>query len=89
MTNMMMTALAASLLATCAPAAPAVVGGGTGGGTTSGGRTLANGSQISVTTSRTITSRSDEAGQTLMTSVDADVKNASGRVVIRDRKSVV
>ncbi len=81
MTNMMMTALAASLLATCAPAATDVAGGGAGGGT-SAGRTLANGSQISVTTSRTITSRSDEAGQTLMTTVDADVKNASGRVVI-------
>jgi hypothetical protein len=81
MTNMMMTALAASLLATCAPAATDVAGGGAGGGT-SAGRTLANGTQISVTTTRMITSRSDEAGQTLMTTVDADVKNASGRVVI-------
>lgn len=82
MTNMMMAGIAAALLTTCGPPAQNVAGGGTGGDATGGSRKLANGTQISVTTSRTITSRSDEAGQTLMTTVDADVKNASGRVVI-------
>jgi hypothetical protein len=82
MANMMMAGFAAALLATCSQATPPVAGNGAGGGSNGGGRTLANGTQISVTTSRTITSRSDEAGQSLMTTVDADVKNSAGRVVI-------
>lgn len=43
---------------------------------------LAHGATIDVTTSRTISSRSDTAGQSLMTTVDADVKNSYGQVVI-------
>jgi hypothetical protein len=83
MTNMMMAGIAAALLTTCAPAANEQAAGGA-----APNRTLKSGTTIDVTTSRTITSRSDEAGQTLMTTVDADVKNSSGRVVIPAGSSV-
>lgn len=56
-----------------------------GGGNGNGGaatRTLATGATIDVTMGETITSRSNVAGETVTTTVDADVKNASGRVVI-------
>jgi len=45
-------------------------------------RTLAAGSTIDATMSQTLTSRSNKAGETVTTTVDADVKNAAGRVVI-------
>lgn len=87
MTHMLIAGLAAAVLSTCAPATNSV---GTGGsnGSASATRTLKSGATIDVTTSRTITSRSDEAGQTLMTTVDTDVKNAAGRVVIPAGSSV-
>jgi hypothetical protein len=83
MTNMMMAGIAAALLATCAPAANEQATGGA-----APNRTLKSGTTIDVTTSRAITSRSDEAGQVLLTTVDADVKNSSGRVVIPAGSSV-
>lgn len=77
MARMMILGLAAARLMACGqtPEAGAHVN-------TTPNRTLADGTTIDVTTSRTISSRSDEAGQSLMTTVDADVKNSSGRVVI-------
>jgi hypothetical protein len=52
---------------------------GSGSGST---RTLVTGSTIDATMGRTITSRSTKAGETVQTTVDTDVKDASGRVVI-------
>jgi len=83
MTNMMLAGIAAALLATCAPAANEQAT-----SVAAPNRTLKSGTTIDVTTSRTITSRSDEAGQVLLTTVDADVKNSSGRVVIPAGSSV-
>ena len=77
MTRMMIVGLAATRLMACGTATQADAG-----ANAPANRTLAHGATIDVTTSRTITSRSDEAGQSLMTTVDADVKNGSGRVVI-------
>ncbi len=77
MANMMMAGLVAINFLACGPGTPA----GTAG-TTATKTTLANGTTIDVTTSRTITSRTDEAGQSLMTTVDADVKNSAGKIVI-------
>ena len=48
----------------------------------SGTRTLATGATIDATTGRTITSRSTRAGETVLTTVDADVMDRAGRVVI-------
>ena len=45
-------------------------------------RTLASGGTIDATMSETITSRSSKAGETVRTTVDADTKDASGRIVI-------
>jgi hypothetical protein len=45
-------------------------------------RTLPAGSIIAATMSQTITSRSNKVGETVTTTVDADVKDAAGRVVI-------
>lgn len=45
-------------------------------------RTLATGARIDATTGQTITSRSNKAGETMTTTVDHDVTDASGRVVI-------
>ncbi len=45
-------------------------------------RTLASGSTISATTGATVTSRSNKAGETMSTIVDADVKDGAGRTVI-------
>jgi hypothetical protein len=45
-------------------------------------RTLSTGAAFDVTMGETITSRSNKAGETVTTTVDADVKDASGRVVI-------
>jgi hypothetical protein len=84
MTHMMIAGLAVAALSTCAPASNGVGG----SSNVAANRTLKSGTTIDVTTSRTITSRSDEAGQTLMTTVDADVKNSSGRVVIPAGSSV-
>jgi hypothetical protein len=80
MARMMIVGLAAIRLMACGQAAQSPQTGANVN--TSPTRTLAHGTTIDVTTSRTITSRSDEAGQSLMTSVDADVKTSSGRVVI-------
>jgi len=44
--------------------------------------TLASGTAIEVTMGETITSRSNEAGETVTTTVDTDVKNAAGLIVI-------
>jgi hypothetical protein len=44
--------------------------------------TLSSGATLSTTVDREITSRTDKAGQTVSATVAADVKNASGRVVI-------
>jgi hypothetical protein len=76
----MILGLAAARLMACGQAAQSPQAGANVN--TSPTHTLANGATINVTTSRTITSRSDEAGQSLMTTVDADVKNSAGRVVI-------
>jgi hypothetical protein len=43
---------------------------------------LASGATISVTLDQTITSRSNAAGETVMTTVEADVRDEAGRVVI-------
>jgi hypothetical protein len=80
MARMMIVGLAAMRLLACGQSAQSPQAGANVNATPS--RTLAHGTTIDVTTSRTITSRSDEAGQSLMTTVDADVKNSSGRVVI-------
>ncbi len=45
-------------------------------------RSLASGATIDATTRSTITSRSTKPGETVITTVDADVTDASGRVVI-------
>lgn len=79
MTHLMIAGLAAAVLSTCAPAAKDV---STSGSSAPANRSLKSGTTIDVTTSRTITSRSDEAGQVLLTTVDTDVKNSAGRVVI-------
>lgn len=44
--------------------------------------TLGSGTQISATTQRTISSRSDKAGETFTASVVSDVKDSRGRTVI-------
>lgn len=44
--------------------------------------TLSNGTEIEATTGRTISSRNDKAGETFTASIDSDVKDAKGRVVI-------
>lgn len=84
MIRLMIAGIAAAAFSTCAPAANETASGG--GAVAS--KTLKSGTTIDVTTARTITSRSDEAGQTLMTTVDADVKNSAGRVVIPAGSSV-
>jgi len=45
-------------------------------------RSLLTGTTIDVTMGETITSRSNEAGETVTTTVDADIKDGSGRIVI-------
>src|SRR4029450_13251440 len=45
-------------------------------------RTLATGATIDATMGRTITSRSTKPGETVTTTIDADVLDAAGRVVI-------
>jgi hypothetical protein len=45
-------------------------------------RTLATGATIDATMGQTITSRTNKAGETVTTTVDADVKDVAGRVVI-------
>ncbi len=45
-------------------------------------RTLATGATIDATMGRTITSRSTKAGETVTTTIDADILDAAGRVVI-------
>ena len=45
-------------------------------------RTLGAGGVIGATMDQTITSRSSKSGQTVNTTVDADVRNSAGRVVI-------
>jgi hypothetical protein len=45
-------------------------------------RTLASGATIGATTGATVTSRSNKAGETMSTIVDADVKDAAGHIVI-------
>jgi hypothetical protein len=47
-----------------------------------GWRTLAIGSRINATWGRTITSRSNKAGETITSTVTSDVKDGRGRVVI-------
>jgi hypothetical protein len=74
---MMLAGLVAMNFLACGSGAEAVKTGGT-----APNATLANGTTIDVTTSRTITSRTDKVGQSLMTTVDADVKNSAGRVII-------
>jgi hypothetical protein len=80
MTNMMMAGLVAMNFLACGQATPD----GTAGTarTAAASTTLAQGTAIDVTTSRTITSRTDKAGQSLMTTVDADVRNSAGKLVI-------
>jgi len=80
MARMLIAGLAAMRLMACGQAAQSPQAGANVNSTPN--HTLAHGTTIDVTTSRTITSRSDKAGQSLMTTVDADVKNSAGRVVI-------
>lgn len=83
MLRLMIAGLAAAALGTCGPAANEVASSGA-----PASKTLKSGTTIDVTTTRTISSRSDEAGQSLMTTVAADVKNSAGRVVIPAGSSV-
>lgn len=84
MIRLMIAGIAAAAFSTCAPAANETAS----GGGAAASKTLKSGTTIDVTTTRTITSRSDAAGQTLMTTVDADVKNSAGRVAIPAGSSV-
>jgi hypothetical protein len=52
------------------------------GGSAAGTRTLASSAQVNATMDRTITSRSNKAGETVTATVTADVKNQRGQVVI-------
>lgn len=86
MTRTMLVGLALMGLAACDTAkAEPDVSNADGGGKSSGSaatRTLATGTTIDVTMATTITSRSNVAGEKVSTTVDMDVKNATGRVVI-------
>jgi len=77
MANMMMAGLVAMNFLACGQGTPTAKAISAAPNTT-----LAHGTTVDVTTSRMITSRADKAGESLMTTVDADVKNSSGRVII-------
>ena len=77
MANTILAGIIAAQLFACGTATPNAA---TGGSAPS--KTLASGTTIELTTGRTITSRSDKAGQSLMTTVNADVRNSAGRVII-------
>ena len=78
MTRTMLAVLAVMSLTACDELKQDAAGGDTGGRNLE----LAGGATINVTLDRTITSRSNEAGETVMTTVEADVRDAAGRVVI-------
>ena len=83
MTRTMLAGLAILGLLACGQSKADVAGGERGSVKNSlGTRTLAAGATIEATMGRTITSRSSEDGETVITTVDADVKDAAGRVVI-------
>ena len=80
MTRGMLAVLAVMGLLACGPAKLDTAGGETGGRDLE--LALKRGTTINVTMGETITSRSSVAGETVTTTVDADVKDAGGRVVI-------
>ena len=80
MTRGMLAVLAVMGLVACGPAKQDAAGGETGGRNLE--LALKRGTTIDVTMGETITSRSSVAGETVTTTVDADVKDAGGRVVI-------
>jgi hypothetical protein len=85
MTRMMLTGLAMLGLLACGQGKPGAAGAGLSdrpAGNGSGNRTLATGATIDLTMGRTITSRSSKPGETVLTTVDSDVLDESGRVVI-------
>ena len=78
MSRTMLAGLAVAALAACGQGTsqtPAV-------GSRSAGLTLQSGTRIEATTERTISSRSDKAGETFTARVSSDVKDDRGRVVI-------
>jgi hypothetical protein len=82
---MMLTGLAMLGLLACGQGKPGAAAAGVSdrpAGNSSGNRMLATGTTIDLTMSRTITSRSNKAGETVLTTVDSDVLDESGRVVI-------
>jgi hypothetical protein len=73
----------AGLLACSKPASESGAKGGTSGSAASSStRSLAAGTTIEATTQRTISSRSDKAGESFTAGVTSDVKDSKGRVVI-------
>jgi len=83
MTRAMLVGFALMGLMACGQGQPQASGSNKAGGNAGVAiRTLASGTTIDVTMDRTITSRSNEAGEAVMTTVDADVVDGSGRVVI-------
>ena len=89
MTRMMLAGLALMGLVACGQGNPAAAGADSAGQNLAvagndrpASRTLASGATIDVTMDRTITSRSDKAGETVLTTVGSDVRNSAGRVVI-------
>jgi len=79
MTRMMLAGLTMAGLIACGKTGSQP---GAEGTNSDAGRTLASGTEIAATTQRTISSRSDKAGETFTASVSSDVKNDRGRVVI-------
>lgn len=85
MTRMMFAGLAMLGLLACGQGKPGVAAAGVSdqpARASSKSRTLASGATIDLTMSQTITSRSSKPGETVMTTVDSDVLDAAGRVVI-------
>lgn len=80
MTRGMLAVLAVTGLLACGPTKLETAEGETGGRNSE--LALKRGTTINVTMGETITSRSSVAGETVTTTVDADVKDAGGRVVI-------
>lgn len=83
MTRSMLVGFGLMGLMACGQGQPQASGGNSAGGNAGAAlRTLASGATIDVTMDRTITSRSSEAGEAVMTTVATDVLDGSGRVVI-------
>jgi len=79
MTRLRLAGFAAVGLTACGQGAPQAADGNARNG---GNLTLASGIEIAAITERTISSRSDKAGESFTASVSSDVKDGKGRVVI-------